>query len=61
MCEVCRCNPCDIRCPNAEDIVCYKCTVCGDNICVGEDYYDINDEYICTNCISDFKYTAQRF
>lgn len=41
-----------------DEIPRFECAVCGKNIYVGQDYYDINDEPICEACVLDMKTTA---
>lgn len=52
MCKVCRQEPCDTRCPNAEEVP-LICSDCGDAIEYGM-YCNIQGiEYICENCLMD--------
>lgn len=37
MCEICRRDPCDPRCPNADDTANFHCASCGEDIYVGDD------------------------
>lgn len=54
MCEICWSNPCDPRCPNApEEPVAFLCSNCGGDIRHGDEYYEINDERWCYDCVSD--------
>lgn len=60
MCDVCLKTPCDSRCPNAPDPPpVYVCSGCGDDIVVGEDYWDIMGEQFCHNCIADARKVAE--
>lgn len=36
----------------------YECSWCGEPIYYGDDYYNINGEHICENCIRDCRTTA---
>lgn len=60
MCELCRQNPCDPRCPNAPEpaVVCLCCQ-CGREIYEGEDLYDIGDERWCESCVKGTRRTAE--
>ena len=59
MCEICRHNPCDSRCPNAPGPPSvFICSGCGLDIYDGEDYYDILGEQFCTDCIESAKKEA---
>ncbi len=52
MCNVCLQNPCHPRCPNADEPpVVHKCLHCGEDISVGDVYYDIDGEPWCEECI----------
>ena len=35
------------------------CMACGEPICEGESYYDIDGTFICESCIKDFRKTAE--
>lgn len=43
---------------NPKEAVC-TCDVCGEGIYEGEVYYSIKEDCICTNCIDDFRKTAE--
>lgn len=30
------------------------CDICSSEICVGEEYYDFDDEIVCNNCVLDY-------
>lgn len=60
MCSMCMQVPCHPRCPNADEPeVAYRCIKCGDEIYVGDDYFDIDGEPWCEDCISNSKQTAE--
>ena len=61
MCEICLKNPCDYRCPNFDEseTVFTKCSNCNSNIYYGYDYYVINEENWCEDCIGDCKKEAE--
>ena len=42
---------------NTQEVDCY-CDLCGREIYVGDDYYDINEQFICERCISRSRKTA---
>lgn len=52
MCELCRKNPCDYRCPNADGLKeKYICAVCGESILEHEKHYKLGGWHICRDCI----------
>lgn len=54
MCQECLRTPCHPRCPNApEPKRVFICSGCGDDICEGDDYWDILGEQFCKTCIDD--------
>ena len=57
MCSICRCMPCDPRCPNAsEPKALYECDGCGGMIYPGDQYWDNGDgEVYCRYCLDDMK------
>ena len=60
MCDICRKNPCDYRCPNAEmPPIVHYCKECGYPIYENEEYYDIHSIQYCKKCIEDFKKYAE--
>lgn len=60
MCDLCLQNPCDTRCPNAEEPKpVFICSGCGHDIYDGEDYYDVMGEQFCQKCIDNMRYTAE--
>ena len=60
MCDICRFNPCDARCPNAQDPPrVFICSGCGDDILEGDDYWDIMGEQWCEHCIDESKKVAE--
>lgn len=59
MCDFCRHNPCDPRCPYApEPAVVYVCSGCGEDVHVGDTYYEIAGDIYCEECIEDAKKEA---
>jgi hypothetical protein len=60
MCDICRRSICPSSCPNAPEPERFgTCSVCGAKILDGEDYYNINDDYWCEECIRDARRTAE--
>ena len=60
MCSVCGRNPCDSRCPNADEAPVFaRCEICGEPIYDGDDYYDIDNEYWCEECVHNARHTAE--
>lgn len=60
MCEYCRQHPCPAACPNAPaPLVFAKCSECGNEILDGEDYYDIDGDFYCEDCIEERRKTAE--
>ena len=60
MCEVCRTNPCDPRCPNSPDPPVFaECENCGKEIYDGDDYWEIDDKKYCEKCIDKFHKFAE--
>ena len=60
MCELCRRNPCDSRCPNAPDPQpIYICCCCEEGIFAGETVYEIDGHYYCEGCIDDMRFVAE--
>lgn len=53
MCEICRKNPCDFRCPNYKKRKSdYYCSICGEGIISGEEYVrNENGDYVHEDCI----------
>lgn len=53
MCEICKKDPCDFRCPNfVPKSATHYCSICGDGIYSGEEYIrNDNDEYVHEDCI----------
>lgn len=59
MCDICRHNPCDPRCPNAPDPPSvFVCSGCGDDIFEGDEYVELMGEQWCMDCINDCKREA---
>ena len=60
MCEICRQFKCPSACPNAPaPPVFSKCYGCGADILDGDEYYDIDGDYYCDNCIYECRKTAE--
>ena len=60
MCEICRQYICPSGCPNApEPPVFVECVGCGSDIMDGDDYYDIDGDYYCEDCIDQRRKTAE--
>lgn len=65
MCAVCRKNPCDSRCPNAEEPKSiYTCEWCEEPIYEGDKYMDTPEGPVCKDCIEGmpkaWRYPAER-
>lgn len=58
MCAVCRKNPCDSRCPNAEEpkSIC-TCEWCKEPIYEGDKYMDTPEGPVCKDCIEGMSAT----
>lgn len=60
MCDICFQFPCHPRCPNAPDPpAVFVCSGCGDDIYVGQDYWDILGEQFCEHCIDRARGVAE--
>ena len=58
MCAVCRKNPCDSRCPNAEEPKSiYTCVWCKEPIYEGDKYMDTPEGPVCKDCIEGMSAT----
>ena len=58
MCAVCRKNPCDSRCPNAEEPrSIYTCEWCKEPIYEGDKYMDTPEGPVCKDCIEGMSAT----
>lgn len=58
MCAVCRKNPCDSRCPNAEEPrSIYTCEWCKEPIYEGDKYMDTPEGPVCKDCIEGMSVT----
>ena len=56
MCAVCRKNPCDSRCPNAEEPKSiYTCEWCKEPIYEGDKYMNTPEGPVCKDCIEDWR------
>lgn len=52
MCDLCRCFPCNSRCPNAEEPqAIYTCACCGESIIEGEYYYRVGSDCFHEECL----------
>lgn len=58
MCDICRCSPCAVRCPNYEPEFAFECDICGAKIYVGEDYYKIEENKYCEECVENAREQA---
>lgn len=60
MCEICLTTPCHPRCPNAPSPrrVCW-CIHCGKPIREGDDFYDVDGEPWCEDCMRDCHTVAE--
>ena len=60
MCEECRQIPCHPRCPNAPDPpMVYKCIYCAKPIREGDEFYDVDGDPWCEDCMTDCHKTAE--
>lgn len=60
MCKECGRFICPSGCPNAPEPAKFdKCMGCGRDILDGEDYYDIDGEPWCEDCIFEARKTAE--
>ena len=60
MCEICRQYRCPSACPNAPEPPAFaECVGCGAVIMDGDDYYDIDGDYYCDECIHERRKTAE--
>lgn len=60
MCDICLHSPCLPQCPNAPPPpVVFTCYNCGEPIYEGDNYYDIEGEAWCEECIDDALKTAE--
>lgn len=60
MCELCRQTPCHSRCPNADEPpIVTRCLKCHEPIREGDDYYDIEGDAFCEECIAKFLKVAE--
>ena len=54
MCEICRQYRCPAGCPNAPDPpAVVACEYCGENIVVGDEYFEYNGNYYHVECFAD--------
>ncbi len=54
MCEICRSSPCLSGCPNAPDPEkVHTCEYCGEDIVVGDEYFEYDGEYYHDECFAD--------
>lgn len=60
MCDICHRTICPSRCPNADEPPVFaECDICGYEIYVGDEYYEVEDLKVCENCIFDSRKTAE--
>lgn len=59
MCDLCRQHPCHPRCPNADPppIVTY-CVKCHLPIREGADYFDVEGDPFCEDCMQSYRKIA---
>ena len=61
MCEECHRYPCHPQCPNAPGpVVVHSCINCGEDICDGDCFYDMDGEPWCEDCIHNRLKTAEQ-
>ena len=54
MCEICHSGPCLSRCPNAPELPSIgKCKYCGEDIQVGEEYFEYDGKKYHEECFND--------
>ena len=54
MCDIYRSTPCHVLCPNAEHPPkVYTCSLCSDDIRVGDEYVETKDGYYHFECIDN--------
>lgn len=53
MCDICLHSPCLHGCPNETIATFGVCSVCGEGIPIGDEYADIDGDWICERCIDD--------
>lgn len=47
---------------NDEELVLkYTCAWCGEPIYIGDEYYEISGDQVCTDCMDDCKKKAKRY
>ncbi|WP_099206196.1 hypothetical protein [Scatolibacter rhodanostii] len=60
MCDLCNHSPHLRGCPNEPPPkAIHECVWCGSSILEGQDYYDIDGEPWCENCIKSSRTTAE--
>ena len=61
MCDICRRYRCPPGCPNntEEEKIFDYCSLCREPIYDGEDYYCIDDNAFCEECVSDSRREAE--
>lgn len=61
MCEICHMDKCPSGCPNADEPIPVKtCGWCENGIYEGDEYYRLDGEDVCTDCMDSCKTTAER-
>ena len=53
MCQICNHIPCCHTCPNYEEKVIAKCSICFDNICDDESYAVIDGDFYHIDCLEN--------
>lgn len=60
MCHICLQTPCHPRCPNANEPDLFAlCVNCDRKIFEGDDYYELDGEPWCEDCIEKSRKTAE--
>lgn len=60
MCEICLTTPCHPRCPNApEPRIVHWCIHCYEPIREGDDFYDVDGEAWCEECMRNCRMVAE--
>lgn len=62
MCEYCHQYICPSGCPNARESdpeIFARCDSCGTKIYDGEEYYELNGQYFCEDCVEEGRKIAE--
>lgn len=58
MCDLCRWEPCHPSCPNAiPPEVVERCFKCGTELYEGDECYEIDERYVCEECVGKMRIT----